>query len=315
MLLFSGFMHISCLGEEAAEKNEVSSPEIEKLLLKGKDEDGQKQYKDALSTYKEALLLADKSASTGLWLKIAGRVAKVLDELNDFKQTEALYREILETSEKFHGKEAPETAIALGHLAEILRELRKVEEAESLLRRSLAITEATYGKNDPHVALRLSRLAAVLDRTASAKEVEALLRRALEISEAAYGKNDPKIAIRLDTLALQLIEQKDFFEAELMLQRALKIVEDAYGKDDPKLGNPLGELALLFLSTKRYHEAEPLQRRMLEIFVKDEVKTGQQNKDFRSDLKHYADLLRQMGDTPEQIKEKVDKITEPLRKK
>jgi hypothetical protein len=102
-------------------------------------------------------------------------------------------------------------------------------------------------------------------------------------------------------------------EAEPLYRRALAIDEQAYGPDHPRVAIPLNNLALLLQARSRLGEAEVLSRRHLEILLKFTHSTGHEHPNLRAAINNYESLLEAMGQTPEQIRARLDEIGQRFR--
>jgi hypothetical protein len=101
-------------------------------------------------------------------------------------------------------------------------------------------------------------------------------------------------------------------EAEPLYRRALAIGERSLGPDHPKVATDLNNLASLLRATNRLGEAEPLYRRALAIFLKFTQATGHQHPHLQVAGNNYSVLLAAMGQSSEQIRERLDAIGRPF---
>ena len=108
---------------------------------------------------------------------------------------------------------------------------------------------------------------------------------------------------------------KRYKEAVPYLRRAVTIIEATKDKNHPWMDSSVDSLAVALTMTGRLKEVEPLIRERLQILVKSTQATGEMPDILTSKLDNYAWLLKQMGDTEEQVNRKIEKIMEPLRKK
>jgi tetratricopeptide (TPR) repeat protein len=239
-------------------------------------------------------------------------LAHLLRDTGRLGEAEPLLRRSLAIAEQSLGPEHPNVASALDNLAQLLRAENRLAEAEALTRRALAIDEPTYGPDHPRVAIRLNNLALLLEATNRLGEAEPLLRRALAIDEPRFGPDHPEVATDLNNLAELLRATNRLDEAEPLYRRALAIDERAYGPDDPSVATVLNNLALLLQATDRLGEAEPLSRRHLEILLKFTHSTGHEHPHLRAAIDNYTSLLEDMGQSPAQIRTRLDEIGRPF---
>ena len=235
MLLLSNSMHLSCRSAEEAEEDPVHPSEMKYLLEKAERENGEREFKKAFSTYKEALALADKEKAPKQWCNIAIFAASMHGFMGEWEQAEALSKEVLRLREKIHGEDAPETIAAINALAQVYLETKHAAEAEPLLRRSLRMTETTYGEESPQFAVRLQHLGMALADMGNMKEAEDLVQRALVIDEATSGKDAHEAGATIGSLGSLYYRTNHLAKAEPLLRKALAIGEEAYGNDNPRL--------------------------------------------------------------------------------
>jgi len=239
-------------------------------------------------------------------------LAQLLQDTNRLIEAESLYRRSLAITEASFDNNHPKVALRLGNLAQLLLNTDRVAEAEPLMRRALAIDEAFFGKNHPNVARNLNNLAQLLAATNRLDEAEKLYRRALAIDEEIFGKHHSIVATRLNNLAVLLHRTNRQTEAEPLLRRALVILETSYDEDHPEVARILNNLASLLQATDRIAEAEPLMRRHLEILLRFKRNSGYQHPNLETAFSNYIGLLEEMGDTKEQMKEKIRAVMAPF---
>ncbi len=239
-------------------------------------------------------------------------LALLLQATGRLDQAEQLLRRALAIWEQNVGPAHPSVASALDNLAALLTETNRLSEAEPLLRRALAIGEGTYGPDHPDVAIRLNNLALVLQETDRLDEAEPLFRRALAIDEEKNGPDHPKVAIRLSNLAGLLLDAGRLDQAEPLLRRALTISEQSLGPAHPIVAPTLNNLAGLLQHSSRLAEAEPLYRRAMEILLIITRSTRREHPQLRITRENYAGLLAAMGQSPEQIRARLDEIGRPF---
>ena len=200
------------------------------------------------------------------------------------------------------------TALLLNQVALFYEAKGQHTNAEPLIRRALAMDEASLGLNHPHVAIRLSNLASLLQDTDRLAEAEPLMRRALAICESSFGPEHSNVAIRLNNLAQLLQATQRMDEAESLMRRALAMDEASFGPEHPDVAIRLNNLAQLLQDTDRLSEAEPLMRRAAVILITFTKETKHPHSSLNTFMNNYGSLLIEMGDTPEQVVEKVSRL-------
>jgi tetratricopeptide (TPR) repeat protein len=239
-------------------------------------------------------------------------LALLLKATNRSAEAEPLMRRALEIDEQSYGPDHPDVAIDLANLAFLLVGTNRFAEAEPLMWRALKIDEQSYGPGHPMVAGHFNNLAQLLGATNRLADAERLMRRALEIDEQSYGPNHPSVARDLNNLAELLRNTNRLAEAEPLIRRALVIDERSYGPDHPDVARDLNNLALLLKATDRLTEAEPLTQRQLAIFLTFAAATGHSHPHQQLAVANYAELLRQMDHSDEQVRAKLHEVGRPF---
>jgi len=136
------------------------------------------------------------------------------------------------------------------------------------------------------------------------------MRRALEIEEHSLGSSHPNVAVKLRNLAGLLRATNRLDEAEPLLRRALEINEHRFGPDHPDVAIKLNKLGRLLLATNQFAEAEQVLRRGVEILMKIARSTKQPHPQAQTLVNDYAELLKAMGRSQEEISATVHKMVE-----
>jgi nephrocystin-3 len=238
-------------------------------------------------------------------------LALLLHATNRLREAEPLMQRALAISEHNFGTNHPDVFRDLNNLAGLMYGANRVGDAEPLLRKAIVASEKTFGTKHPNVAVALSNLVVLLHSTNRMTEAESVIRRALAIDESCLGANHPLVAVRLNNLSAILKATNRLKEAEPLLRRALDISEHTLGPDHPDVALRLNNLSDLYTDIGRLGDAEPLLRRSLEIFLKFSRASGHRHPNLQVAIDNYADLLRQMGMKPDQIKEKLDALLRP----
>ena len=117
--------------------------------------------------------------------------AAILDGLQRYDESEAIYRRALVIFEQAFGPEHYEVASNLHNLAAVLCARGDLEQAEKLYLRALAIKEKVLGAGSPDVALTLNNLGALFTRAGRPEEAAGLLQRAVTILQDRVAPDHP----------------------------------------------------------------------------------------------------------------------------
>ena len=135
--------------------------------------------------------------------------AAILDGLQSYDESEAIYRRALVTFEKTFGPEHYEVASNLHNLAAVLCARVDLDEAEKLYRRALAIKEKLLGAESPEAALTRNNLGALLNRKGRPKEAAAMLQSAVETLQDRLGPDHPHLAFARANLESALLSLRE----------------------------------------------------------------------------------------------------------
>jgi len=237
---------------------------------------------------------------------VLANLASLLERENRLAEAELFYRRSLAIWEK--KEDHPNVAVMLNKLVKVLYVTGRFAEAEPLIRGAIALDTASFGANHPKVAAGLNNLAQLLQVTNRLDEAETNYRRALAINEASFGLDHPEVATSLNNLAGLLDSTGRLTEAENLYRRALSICEATFGPDHSNVATPLNNLAVLLRATNRFAESEQLSRRVIEIFLKCSRSTGYTHPNLGAAAGNHAELLAQIGHSPEQVLTKLNDI-------
>jgi tetratricopeptide (TPR) repeat protein len=121
--------------------------------------------------------------------------AAILDGLQRYEESEAIYRRALTIFEKAFGPQHYEVAANLHNLAAVLGARGDLDQAEQLYRRALGIKEKVLGAGSPDVALTLNNLGALLNRAGRSEEAAGLLERAVTLLQGRVAPDHPHLAL------------------------------------------------------------------------------------------------------------------------
>src|ERR1700722_13335448 len=121
--------------------------------------------------------------------------AAILDGLQRYDESEAIYRRALVIFEKTFGPEHYEVASNLHNLAAVVCSRGDLAQAEKLYRRALAVKEKLLGADSTDAALTLNNLGALLTRAGRPEEGAGLLQRAFTILHHRVPPDHPHLAL------------------------------------------------------------------------------------------------------------------------
>jgi tetratricopeptide (TPR) repeat protein len=126
--------------------------------------------------------------------------AAILDGLERYDESEAIYRRALGVYEQEFGGEHYEVAATLHNLGAVLSVRGNYGEAEHHYRKALAIKEKVLGTDNPDVALSLINLGSLLNATERRTEAVPLLERAVAILGGKLVPGHPQLMLAREHL-------------------------------------------------------------------------------------------------------------------
>ncbi|GAB5470553.1 MAG: hypothetical protein Kilf2KO_35830 [Rhodospirillales bacterium] len=227
---------------------------------RGRLTEGSVRFLDAAHHYMEA---ADLQPNEYDYLLKAQRYAY---RAGDYRLSTDYAENLVRVSEREWGRDALETAVAIGELANSYVAQGRYQEAEPLLKRDLVIQEEILGRDHPLLAVSLNNLGELHERQGRYGQAAPLYKRAVAIQEKALGPSHPDLATALNNLAVLYGRQGRYEEAVPLSERALAIAEKVLGSDHPAVATMLDNLAELHERQGRYGQAEQIYKRSLTIF-------------------------------------------------
>jgi tetratricopeptide (TPR) repeat protein len=134
--------------------------------------------------------------------------AAIVDGLQRYDESEAIYRRALAIFEQTFGPEHYEVASNLHNLAAVLCARGDLDQAEKLYRRALGIKEKLLGEDSPDAALTLNNLGALLTRAGRPEEAAGLLQRAVTILYDRVAPDHPHLALARANLESALLSPR-----------------------------------------------------------------------------------------------------------
>jgi tetratricopeptide (TPR) repeat protein len=134
--------------------------------------------------------------------------AAILDGLQRYDESEAIYRRALAIFEQTFGPEHYEVTSNLHNLAAVLCARGDLDQAEKLYRRALAIKEKLLGEDSPDAALTLNNLGALLTRAGRPEEATRLLQRAVTILQDRVAPDHPHLVLARANLQGALLSSR-----------------------------------------------------------------------------------------------------------
>jgi len=197
-------------------------------------------------------------------VSVAHTLAQVLQEQAEYRESEALYRDVLDWRRRVLPAGHVLIARSLGTLATVVGAQGRYAEAESLAREALTI-DRTMRPADPRaLSQSLNNLGNILSKQRKYAEAEPLHREAYALRRSSAGEDNPETANSLVNLAAALGGQARYEEAESLFQRGLAVKRRRLGPRDSDVATDEGGLASLLHLKGDYPASEALYRQSIE---------------------------------------------------
>lgn len=228
-------------------------------------------------------------------------LATVYRNENKFAQSEALYKEAVQSFSGTSDLAIVCQATTLFALGTLYLEMNRPQEAETVLNTSLQVREKSQQKkfvslNGIYDALGRAYLAQ--DRL---NEAETTLKKALQYAEDE--KSPQSIAYTKANLATVYTARGEYKEARKLTEEARTYLSGAHGEQSMQAANTYSALARISLDEDKYEEAETWVDKALTAHTKV---LGENNATIAGDLSKQVEILRNQGqyDKAEEISRK-----------
>lgn len=230
------------------------------MLLAGKYEDAEKQYREALASARKLSPDGDTLVAGNL-----NGLAAALSELGSDQEAEKLYREALAIDQRLFGTQSIEVAQTLEGLARNLYLTGRYGEAEQFMLQGLSIRKKELGATHWKVGDTLNELGALYFQTGRYVEAVTYWKESLAICEEWAGKDHPDVGTVSNNIGRSLLVDGKLDEAEGYLVRALDLWRRARPADYDDLALPLNSLAMIRIAKGDYSKAESILDEAMKI--------------------------------------------------
>ncbi len=227
-------------------------------------------HKYALTQYKKAMLLMEKTTSTALdWIPIYTNIGTTYMAIEGTKCDGYAYmflREALDLAKNQYGEDDSRTQNIKFNLANCIS-TRNPEEAKKLFQEVINAEESIYGINHWMVANKYQGYGNFLFDLGEFREAEVMLEKALDIFIVQLGENHPATVDIKNSLGL-INQHIDLGKAQRYLQEYLNCVVDIYGENNPATAAAWNNLGLCFFNSGEISEARTCFQHAIDIETK-----------------------------------------------
>jgi tetratricopeptide (TPR) repeat protein len=226
------------------------------------------RYQEAVALYERMFVVVEKHVGRPLDIKLAPS-GGVIDQtyftlmIRGAAWMEAYLKHLMQVSEKAHGPDHPEIAVAVDYLRHLYREQGRTAEAEKLDQKAQVIAAKAQGPESPKSIEALFSQASQAEGRGSYAEAETLYLEALRLTEKSYGPEDVKNLSAFQAIARFYAGRERYAEADTYYQKYLGLTEKLYRPDAREVYLAVNQLAQHYAAQKRYADAAPLYERAL----------------------------------------------------
>ena len=194
------------------------------------------RYQEAVTLYERTFVFAEKRSGRPLEIKLepsGGMIDQTyfMLRIRGAAWMEAYLKHLMQVSEKAHGPDHPEIAVAVAYLSHLYKEQGRTAEAEKLDQKAQVIAEKAQGPESPKSIAALFSQAFNAEQRSSYAEAEKLYLEALRLTEKSYGPEDVKDISAFQTIARFYAGQGRYAEADTYYQKYLGLTEKLYRPD------------------------------------------------------------------------------------
>lgn len=212
---------------------------------------GMYYHKYALTQYKKAMLLMEKTSSTAFdWIPIYTNVGTTYMAIEGTKSGGYAYTflsEALDLAKYQYGEDDSRTLNIKFKLANCIS-ASNTEKAKKIFREVINAQESIYGTNHWMVADKYQGFGNFLFDIGELHEAEIMLEKALVIFSEQLGENHPTTADIKNSLGL-INQHINPVKAQKYLQEYLDCVVDTYGENSPATAAAWNNLGLCFFNS------------------------------------------------------------------
>lgn len=265
---------------------------IKALDLAGISAEARIEYAKALQHFRAAAQLTDRTRDSMEWAEQQWNVAHALEELGNYGEAAAAYREAVTQYQRARGEEDQDVLALRNNFANMLRAQGKYAEAEAQHREVLKLREKTLGPEHPDTLQSRVSLGNVLQSQERYAEAETQNREVLRVQAKLHGLEHPDTLAIRNNLAIALRGQGKYAEAEAELRDVVKLRQKVLGPEHPDTLASQNNFANALRSQDKFAEAEAQHREVLK--VREKV-LGPEHPDTLGSRNNLAVLLDDQG--------------------
>ncbi|KAJ6024612.1 hypothetical protein N7540_005409 [Penicillium herquei] len=184
-------------------------------------------------------------------------------QLGHFSEAEALFQEVLNTSESTIGPHHPMRLSAIHDLACVYQFQGRLKEAETEGLKVVELRKKILGVEDPVTLLSMGNLALVYQLQGRWKEAQVLGERVFEERKRLLGEDHIDTIGSISLLVMTYHSEGRFSETQKLAQNAVDACKRIVGVEHPSYITAMNNLCSLYCSEGRAVEAQTLLKELL----------------------------------------------------
>lgn len=234
------------------------------VYLQGNFGEAEELYSQAIEYFR---FVAAEDKSQERWLAIAlNDLGNINLAGSEDEKTEKLYREAVELSKDFTGRDAFVYPIALGNLGLLHNSRGFPAEALQLYDQAGERIISINGDHSMEYGNLLSKIATAYNEIGNYDQAESYFRRSYDILLNSLGEENNYSISVMNRLSYNYYKQEKFEEAEKMIAKSLEIQRKIYPKGHLLTANAERILGGIYTKTARSEKGESLLKKSLEFY-------------------------------------------------
>ncbi|KAH7119535.1 kinesin light chain 3 [Dendryphion nanum] len=198
-------------------------------------------------------------------MELIRKCADALFSDGQYRESEELFKQVVETSARLFGYEHPNTLISMANLASTYSNQGRWKEAEELLVQVMETSSRVLGYEHPDTLISMGNLAATYRNQGRWKEAEELAMQVMEKRKKVLGNEHPLTLTSMANLASTYMKQGRWKKAEELEAQVMEVSLRVLGEENPSTLHSMGNLASTYMKQGRWKEAEGLDMQVIEM--------------------------------------------------
>ncbi|CAF1171764.1 unnamed protein product [Rotaria sordida] len=247
-----------------------NTDENEKALLYhqlGLIKRNQGDYAEALSSYKQALNIYQKSRSSDD-LDLAttyNNIGQVYNNMGDYQQAHSYYKNSFEIYKHNLPDDHPSLAISYNNIGLVLKNMGDYNQALKSHEKALEIEQKTLPLNHPSFATSYKNIGLVYSNMGEYSKALSFHEKALEIEQKTLPSNHPSLAISYNNIGLLYDSMGEYSKALSFYEKTLEIYQENLPQNHPDFAMCYNNIGSVYKNMGEYSKALLFYKKTLDI--------------------------------------------------